>query len=163
MPEEKLDIRKPEPEVPKPTPEIKKIVEIEEVTPEVEESKELPTAEAETPLVSQAPAPASQAPVPSPSKDPILTQIENVLSEDLDKVYNGLPTELKPAFKAKGEEVARTIRTMVETAKVKVRKVLKLIIAWLKIIPGANKFFLEQEAAVKAQKIMTIVEAEKKK
>ena len=45
----------------------------------------------------------------------------------------------------------------------KARKVLKLIKGWLKMIPGVSRFFLEQEAAIKAQKIMEIAAPDKSK
>ncbi|MDO8504976.1 MAG: hypothetical protein Q7S48_00120, partial [bacterium] len=70
---------------------------------------------------------------------------------------------VKPKFKAQGELVARNIREMVVQAKVKTRKVLKLIVAWLKMIPGVNKFFLELEAAIKTQKIVIFAEEEQSK
>ena len=98
---------------------------------------------------------------PAVPADPVLKQIETILAEDLEEVYAQLPPELKPKFKVKGEEVASAIRTMMATAKIKARKVLKLIAQWLKIIPGVNKFFLEQEAAIKAQKIMAVAQEEK--
>ncbi len=144
-----------------------------EVTPEVEKLPEAPKAKPRpevAPLkaekVFEVPrsAPVAQAPsVPVSAKDLLLSQVENILSEDMQSLYAALPTELKPKFKAKGEEVAMTIKTMLERAKVKTRKILKLIREWLKMIPGVNKFFLEQAAAIKTQKISVLAEQQKKK
>lgn len=106
--------------------------------------------------------PAAVKPAVLPPKDPVLVQIESILEEDLQDLYRDLPPELKPKFKQKGEEAARVIRDMIARAKVKARKVLKLLTDWLKMIPGVNKFFLEQEAALKAQKIMMLAEKDKK-
>jgi len=120
------------------------------VVPEVSAPKE-----AETPA---RPAPISQPVSPAPaSKDTVLVEVETILSEGLGEIYKGLPDKVKPAFRAKGEETAKRIQEMVTGAKVKARHVLKLIIAWLKLIPGVNKFFLEQEAAIKTQKIVAMV------
>ncbi len=115
-------------------------------------------------LPSQAPAlpPAASLAQPTPPVDEITKEIEEILEEDLQKVYMELPEELRPKFKAQGELVARTIRQMIMQAKVKARKVLKLIVAWLKIIPGVNAFFLEQEAAIKTRKILAVAEEDKK-
>lgn len=92
------------------------------------------------------------------SKDPILERVEGILEEDLKEVYDGLPTELKPRFRAKGEEVALAITALLEGAKFRARQILKLIVEWLKMIPGMNRFFLEQEAAIKTRKITAIAQ-----
>ncbi|KKU14009.1 MAG: hypothetical protein UX17_C0003G0012 [Parcubacteria group bacterium GW2011_GWC2_45_7] len=118
-------------------------------------SKEMPEKPA---LAPQTPAPAAVS-----IKEPILQQIESILAEDLDTVYAELPPELKPKFKAKGEEVASSIREMMKQAKVKAQKILKLIINWLKMVPGVNRFFIEQEAAIKTQRILFLSEQEKEK
>lgn len=124
---------------------------------------EKPTTEKEFPGGrAPAPVPIFPAPLPAPV-DPITKEIEAILEEDLAKVYASLPDDVKPKFKAQGEIVARNIRQMLQEAKVKTRKVLKLIVDWLKMIPGVNKFFLEQEAAIKTQKIMILAEEEEKK
>ena len=94
---------------------------------------------------------------PPIQKDPLTQQIEQVLEEDLKDVYLSLPPEKQAEFLRKGEEVAGKIRIMIETAKFSFKKVLGLIRDWLKIIPGVNKFFLEQEAKIKADKVSHIV------
>ena len=51
---------------------------------------------------------------------------------------------------------------MVSAAKVHSKKILKAIVGWLKMIPGVNKFFLEQEAKIKTDKILLAVEDKKR-
>jgi hypothetical protein len=97
-----------------------------------------------------------------PEKDPGLTQIENLLAENLGEIYAQLPEEKREAFKIKGEEVAKTIHEMVVTARVKVHKVLKLVSDWLGMIPGVNVYFLRQEAKIKLDKVMDYVEEQAK-
>lgn len=128
----------------------------EQETPVVESEEQGGSREGETEgvVVQQAPAPAP-APVRAP-KDPLTQKIESVLEEDLAEVYQSMPPEKQAEFRAKGEEVTGKIRVMVETAKFSLRKALGLIRDWLKIIPGVNKFFLEQEAKIKADKISDI-------
>ena len=43
-----------------------------------------------------------------------------------------------------------------QQTKIQVKKIFILIISWLKIIPGVNKFFLEQEAKIKADRILDL-------
>lgn len=93
---------------------------------------------------------------------PLFVEIESILADNLQTVYAGLPEEVKLIFKAKGEEVAHTIQVMIENAKVKARRVLKLIVQWLKLIPGMNQFFLEQEATIKTQKLLALATEHKK-
>ena len=114
---------------------------------------------AEAPPIS---APAPKPPAPAPAKDAYLMRVERVLEENLRDVYFALEPGLRARFKAKGEETARTIRGMIESAKVKAGVVLKLITAWLRMIPKVNGYFLEQEAKIKTDKIMFLVEDRKK-
>jgi len=60
------------------------------------------------------------------------------------------------AFKLKGEETVTKINELLSHTKVKVNKIIALIRDWLKLIPGINKFFLEQETKIKADKIIKI-------
>ncbi len=107
----------------------------------------------EEPVSAQAPAD-----VPVPAKDPILKGIEEILSEDLTDLYLSLPDEKKPEFKARGEEVAITVKKMIDDGKVRVRKVLDLIRGWLQLVPGVSRFFLEQEAKIKTDKLSQFIE-----
>jgi hypothetical protein len=59
-------------------------------------------------------------------------------------------------FKKVGEETVVKINKLLLETKVKVNKIVALIRKWLKLIPGVNKFFLEQEVKIKADKIMRI-------
>ena len=91
----------------------------------------------------------------------MLKEVEDILADDLLDFYAGLPPAVQSRFKAKGEEVASKIQAMIRAAKVAAKDVLDLIISWLKIIPGINKFFLEQEAKIKTDKIIALAERDK--
>ena len=78
------------------------------------------------------------------------------MQEDLDNVYFSLPDNLKNEFKTKGEETAEKINQLMQKTKVKVKDVFKLIMDWLKIIPGVSKYFIEQEAKIKTERILKI-------
>ncbi|MCK4744766.1 hypothetical protein KAS41_01770 [Candidatus Parcubacteria bacterium] len=83
-------------------------------------------------------------------------KIESILSEGLEEIYVNLSARKQLEFKKKGEETAAKIFFILKKTKVKVKKIIKLIKEWLKTIPGVNKFFLEQEAKIKTDKIIDI-------
>ncbi len=92
-------------------------------------------------------------------KDPVLLDLETALSDGLADIYRELPESKKPVFRAKGEEIAMVVRDMIASGKISVPKILQLIRAWLRLIPGVNKFFLEQEAKIKADKLADYAES----
>lgn len=100
------------------------------------------------------PPPVIQQAVPAIAKDEATKQIEEILSEDLTDLFLNMSPEQQEEFRAKGEETASKIRVLLSSAKVGVKKILALITDWLKLIPGVNKFFLEQEAKIKTDKIL---------
>jgi len=83
-------------------------------------------------------------------------QVENILESDLEEMYLKLAPEKQREFKSKGEETARQINTLLDQAKVKMGKIISLIKRWLSLLPGVNRFFLEQEAKIKADKIIKL-------
>tara|TARA_Y100000031_G_scaffold127861_1_gene145782 strand:+ start:304 stop:822 length:519 start_codon:yes stop_codon:yes gene_type:complete len=98
-----------------------------------------------------------------PEEDHLTEEVEDILEEDLDEMYHQLPPDKQLEFKAKGEETVGLITQMVESTKVKSGKIVGWIKGWLKLIPGVNKFFLEQEAKIKTDKILVLADEEKKK
>lgn len=83
-------------------------------------------------------------------------KIEEILEEDLEEVYFDMSDDKQREFKKRGEETVRNISLLMRETTIKVGKILKLITRWLKIIPGINKFFLEQEAKIKTDKILKL-------
>ena len=99
----------------------------------------------------------STMPAPEISAPPLtIAEIEQALSSDLEEVYFQMPPETQTVFKKKGEQTAREVKTLLEKTKVNVRKIAKLIMNWLKLIPGVNKFFLEQEAKIKTDEVLKL-------
>ncbi len=97
---------------------------------------------------------AKDSPSPVAVKSEDLQQIEKILSVGLDDLYQSLSEIRKSEFKQKGEETARAVERLMKSAKIKVGKIVKLIVDWLKMIPGVNKFFLEQESKIKADRLL---------
>ena len=90
------------------------------------------------------------------SKDALYSEVEQILEENMDEVFKTLSPGDQLRFKIKGEETAQTIQTLIQSARVTARKILGLILTWLKMIPGVNKFFLEQESKIKTDEIMAL-------
>ncbi|MBU0649379.1 hypothetical protein KJ969_04790 [Patescibacteria group bacterium] len=140
-----------------------------ELPPELEEFESKPEREIQesapeaAPSESERPAPAPR-PTPAPAKkDQTTAAIEKILEQDLGGLYIKLDPETKRKFRQEGDIVVGKIRTMFQTLKFKTRKILRWIREWLTVIPGVNKYFLEQEAKIKTDQILALAEEEKKK
>jgi hypothetical protein len=98
----------------------------------------------------------------APAKTLMQMEIETILSEGLQDVYKNLDEKQKKIFREKGEETASKIEKLIQKVKFRTREIINLIKKWLKFIPGVSKFFLEQEAKIKTDKIMALKEKQKK-
>jgi len=83
-------------------------------------------------------------------------EIERILEEDLATVYFNLPEDKKEKFRLQGEQAAWQINKLLTATKLKAQKIISLIKNWLLLIPGVNRFFLEQEAKLKADEIIKL-------
>ncbi|MBI5077589.1 hypothetical protein HZB94_04385 [Candidatus Falkowbacteria bacterium] len=135
-------------------------VEAVEVSPEAitEKAPEKVIPEKEKPAPA---APTVAAPAPRPAEQIVekseeLVEVEKILSEGIEDLYKELPENRKQEFREKGEETARTVEKLLKAAKVQINKIVRLIVDWLKMIPGVNKFFLEQEAKIKSDKLLEL-------
>jgi hypothetical protein len=85
-----------------------------------------------------------------------LKKIDDILAFGLNDIFLTLSPEEQHNFKAKGEETRDKINLLLNKAKINVGKIIKLIKKWLSILPKVNRFFLEQEAKIKADKIIKL-------
>lgn len=83
-------------------------------------------------------------------------EIEKIMEDGLAEVYLKMNPNQQKIFKEEGEETVSKIEKLLLVAKVKIKSILKLIRDWLLLIPGVNRFFLEQEAKIKCDKILKI-------
>jgi len=81
-------------------------------------------------------------------------EIEKIMSHGLEDLYKNLPENRQIEFKQKGEENAKKIEILMSGVKVQVKKIVDLLRNWLKMLPGVNKYFLEQESKLKATKLL---------
>ena len=135
-------------------PEIETEPEVESIDTDKETLE--PTQEQEQVVSDNESLSVSSAPPPvqPPQKDEFTSQIETILQADLTDLFLALPEDKRFSFKAEGEKIAQQIRVLVDETVVKAKTIYELIKAWLKKLPGVNKFFLEQEAKIKTDRIL---------
>lgn len=146
-------------EIPQPNAEQAESAPIFEVEESLLEQEPAPVAEEKTaPLYKPRPAqPAVQPRVqPHHPVDQLTAKIELIMEDGLADVFKELTPVQQQEFKLKGEHTARALRAQLSQARLKVREIFKLILDWLKLLPGVNRFFLEQEAKIKADKIIAL-------
>ena len=145
-----------------------KIIESAEGEDQKEQEKAPAAIHEQEPDLFVASAPATKpASAPSESsrasfKSEELREIERILSEGLHDTYGQLPLRLQEKFREHGEKTALTISVLLRAVHVNILKIMKLIRQWLSVIPQVNRFFLEQEAKIKTDKIIALHERAKK-
>jgi hypothetical protein len=125
----------------------------EQLKPPVEQSPHSKDTETAGPVI--APVPVIQT-VNRPMATDLEKKVENILTEGLEETYRTMDPATQAKFKATGEATAKNISIILQQGKVKVQKIIFLIAAWLRIIPGINKYYLEQEAKIKAGKLIDL-------
>ncbi len=135
----------------------------------IPEHVEGPVEKRERPSIGQAEHPAEKkpkaegapavvpvaTPVRAPQKSPLLQEIENVMEEGLLPTYKQLTPKQRIQFKIAGERTASSIERVLRQTKVKLIELIRLIRRWLQLLP-VNVFFLEQEAKIKAEKLLAL-------
>ena len=89
-------------------------------------------------------------------QDPQIQKIEKILESGLNDSYSRLSPIAKQEFKLRGEQAAFKINELLKHTHVKAKKIVRLILDWLKMLPGINRFFLEQEAKIKTDQILSL-------
>jgi len=141
---EQPTITQPEAEI---SPEQSAEQKIERVVPKMETIK--PT---ETPV-----APVARKAVVTKTAQQLRDeQIDAILSDGLTDIYLSLSPKKQAEFRAGGEETVKKISGLLSQTKIKIKQIVDVIKRWLSIIPGINKFFLEQDAKIKAEKIIKL-------
>lgn len=82
--------------------------------------------------------------------------IDTILAEGLSEIFLHMKPEEQKIFQKKGEETVNKINELLNQTKVKINTIVSLIRKWLSLIKGINKFFLEQEVKIKADKIIRL-------
>lgn len=163
---EELKLR---PEVPAaeavdPFAELESAQETEPSLETAQESEPAPVVERQPPQTppSKGGDAGTTAPVPV-AKDQFLQDIELALSEGLEDIYRQLPPDRRKIFKTRGEKLAEEIRILLVAAKAEAKRIFQMIMDWLKTLPGVSRFYLEQEAKIKTDKILTAAAEERRR
>lgn len=123
------------------------------------ESEEKVTKEKKDEKVKAPVAPAPPQPAPEPELDYQARQkkeIDKILAFGLDQIFLEMSPKEQQRFRLAGEETVTKINELLSKTQVKVKQIVELIKKWLKLIPGVNKYFLEKEAKIKADKIINL-------
>lgn len=154
--QEPIDIFEVVDRVPEQAPEVKpeKVREaLEQHGSRFEQHPEVPAQAKELPSA----APVAAMPLPISAPDQQLQQVEQVLAEGLQDIFASLPPAEQQKFKVAGEQTAQEVNNLLGQVKVRVSAIVEVIRRWLSTIPGVNKFFVEQEAKIKAQKLVSLL------
>lgn len=101
--------------------------------------------------------PKKQKPTQIPQiRDELTVKVEKIMEEGLVDAFKELSPIEQQEFKIKGEETAYKIRELLKSTHVKIKKIFRLLFEWLRMLPGINRFYLEQEAKIKADRIMSM-------
>ncbi|MEK7213198.1 MAG: hypothetical protein AAB678_02050 [Patescibacteria group bacterium] len=137
-------------------------------SPEEEAGTEIKEGEAEpikepaeaTPVAQETPqkrVPPPRRAIPLPAvRDELEVRIEKIMEDGLTDAYSRLSPIARQEFKLRGEQTANKIHELLQATKVKVKKIFQLLLEWLKMLPGVNHFFLEQEAKIKTDRIIAL-------
>lgn len=83
-------------------------------------------------------------------------EIDSFLSDGLSETFLAMSLDKQKTFKEEGEKTAKKINILLDATKINLGKIVSLIRRWLSLISGVNRFFLDQEAKIKADKIIKI-------
>lgn len=83
-------------------------------------------------------------------------QVENIMSEGLEKLFVSLTIEEQEKFRTEGEATAKKINVLLNESRVQIVKIFNLIKNWLSMLPGVNRYFLEQETKIKVDEIIQL-------
>ena len=147
-------IRNVIPEVVRPTPEVG--------IRDVERSTELPLGTVERQpdvkpvdiVLPSNPAPATLT--AQPPADLMVKNIESTMAEGLEDAYKEMDPALQQRFKQTGEDTANAISKLLQQSKLQVKKIVTLLLRWLRLIPRVNPYYLEQQAKIKADAIVAL-------
>ncbi len=153
--QEKEKLTKPEiGPIPEITPETKPLTQVEKEGLKKEVLEEIAAEK----LIEKKPIPTfvSQITPLAGVKSKALLEIEGILEQDLQEVYFKMEPAAQKKFRMVGEQTAKEIEKILQKTKVRTKRIFELIIEWLKLIPGVNKFFIRQEAKIKTEKILKL-------
>jgi len=142
------------PETHQPSPEVGKVQPEQNVERAPVVSERMPDVQP----VDLVPAPnLTPAPVAiHPPADKLVKDIEGAMANGLEDAYLAMDAATQQRFKTVGEETASAIEQLLQQSKIQIKKIVSLLLRWLKIIPKVNPYYLEQQAKIKADAIVAL-------
>lgn len=125
----------------------REVVDIEKKPEKKDQKKE------EEEIISSSAAPATAI---VSSEEERRKQIDMILSDGLNDVFLSMTPKQQKKFQEEGIKTVNKINKLLSQTKIKVKRIIDLIRRWLKNIPKVNKYFLEQEAKIKTDKILNL-------
>lgn len=134
--------------------------EVEQVASE-EKERVAPVASTETLESVAVAASTNQATTTAPISPvapitPRQEAIDDILEDGLTDIYLSLSPEKQQELQKVGAQTVRQIDVLLDHVKSQWRKIMSLVRNFLSIIPGLNKFFLEQEVKIKTDRIIAL-------
>ncbi len=147
-------MRTPAPEIAHPAHEVGKVV-VEQGAEQLQPSLERQPVVQPVDLVQ--PPNLTPAPVAiHPPADQLIKSIEGAMADGLDDAYQAMEPVTQQKFKRVGEETAGAIEKLLEQSKIQIKKIVTLLLRWLRIIPRVNPYYIEQQAKIKADAIVAL-------
>ncbi|HNW55681.1 MAG TPA: hypothetical protein PKN62_01215 [bacterium] len=142
----------------------------EQVPNQVNQTEQIVSSENKAETVVETKAPSEQTvdnSLPTTSRNQVQAQpvvkltprqeeIDDILEDGLSEIYFTLTPEKQAELRQAGGETVKQIDQLLDHAKSQINKIISLIRKFLLIIPGVNRFFLEQEVKIKTDKIMSL-------
>ncbi|MEK7537788.1 MAG: hypothetical protein AAB619_02360, partial [Patescibacteria group bacterium] len=103
--------------------------------------------------------PPGVAPVPAAIHQPVdqlVKNIEGAMADGLEDAYKAMDPATRQKFKQVGEATASAIGKLLAQSKIQVKKIVTLLLRWLRLIPQVNPYYLEQQAKIKADAIVAL-------
>lgn len=88
--------------------------------------------------------------------DQLVKGVEAAMADGLEGAYEAMDPATQLRFKQTGEATATAISKILQQSKIQVKKIVTLLLRWLRIIPGVNPYYLEQQAKIKADAIVAL-------
>ena len=144
----------PRPETPRPVVETGGL----DIEKEVAQPAGERTAEASPIEVQPITPPANPQQIlpTAPNEPPLQHQVEEIMSAGLTDAYQAMDPGTQQKFKQVGEATAVTIAGLLARTKIEIKKIIELIFGWLRLIPGVSNYYLEQEAKIKADRLVSL-------
>lgn len=89
---------------------------------------------------------------------PLRPRVEKILESGLGDIYAHLDPATKQAFKVLGETTTGQISEALTAKQVKVHDLITAVVEWLRLIPGANPYYVEQAAKIRVTKLLALLE-----